>query len=254
MASVSTHHKVHSGYIHLHPLPLLHIQHEYNVETKWLPLLHLGLLFFNDPLFGVTFVIHKWYVTFIAEVLQAAFWAIILLFWLTALDSMVAETKSRAFQVYHFPKLVFALIFWGLFSFSHGWVVWHHMSSPYYSEDEELETEGVRDDQGVGIYGLVEYSLLLVMCAYCVWMGILTIRAIGTWRAMEHRLKLLCLFTLGMIFATLSSFFGFWLLHQNETGEGTAPLKFVTFTTMFNLYVGLLTVLCTPSEGSTKLK
>ena len=71
---------------------------------------------------------------------------------------------------------------------------------------------------------------------------------------MEQRLKLLCLFTVGMMVTTLASFFSFWLLHQNDTGEETAPLKFVTFTTLFNLYVGLLTVLCTPTDGATKIK
>jgi len=218
-------------------------------------ILHLGLLCFNDPLFGITFVFHQWYITFIAEFLQAGFWAIILLFWLTVLDSLATEQGSaRRFEAFHLPKLVFAFIFWLLFSFSHGWVAWHHMASPYYSEDEEGATETMRDDAGVGIYGMVEYSLLITMLIYALWLGQLSVKSLYNWGKLDQRLRLLCLFTAAMICMTMTAFFTFWKLHEGETGEETAPLKFVTFTTLFNLYVGLLTVLCTPSEGNQKIK
>jgi len=228
--------------------------HEYNVETKWLPFLHAGLLCFNDPLFGIAFVLHTWYVTFISELLQTAFWAILLLFWLSALDSMASEARQRSFEVLHLPKLVWAFLFWGTLSFSHGWVAWHHMQSPYYSEDEELSVESIRDDAGVGVYGLVEYALFGTVAAYVVWATVLALRAIVTLQKMDQRLRLLCLFTCGMMVATLAAFFNFWVLHKDSSHESTDPMRFVTFTSLFNVYIGLLTFLCTPAEGTVKLK
>merc|ERR1712136_500622 len=77
---------------------------DWTIEQKWTSMLLCLLLFYNDPVFPITFIVTSWIPGLADSVLQASFLSALLLFWLCIHHGLFSV--DRSFWMFYFPKLV----------------------------------------------------------------------------------------------------------------------------------------------------
>lgn len=220
---------------------------DWSIEQKWMSILLPLLLFYNDPIFPMTFLVNSWLPGMLDAVLQASFLCALLLFWLCMYHGL--RQNERRLLTFYFPKMVIVGMLWFSAITMATWQKINEVQDPTYSY--KLDTSH--------FYGFKVF--FFIACGvYLLYLVCLILRAYSELRAMPYfdmRLKFLTLLMLIVLAVSLTITvlrFGVGILEDNFVAELSTNYKnsaeFMSFYGLLNFYLYTMAYVYSPSKGT----
>jgi len=211
--------------------------HEWTFEQKWGAVLMFGLMAYDNPFYPLEIVAAGWFPIFLNRLLYASFLVLLLFFWLILFDGIRKEASERSFKSFYVLKLILLGLFWitGIVVFT--WVELHERDDPLYSAADELPG-----------YIFFQVFLLILLIVYIFWLIYATCRACGDIKTLPYlgvRIKFFGIFTLLVILTVVGGLIFGYGAKVNSAAE------FLSFLSLFNLYVYTLAFVYLPSQVVT---
>ncbi|XP_022290113.2 transmembrane protein 181-like isoform X1 [Crassostrea virginica] len=220
---------------------------DWSFEQRWITLLLPLLIFYNDPLFPLTFLVNSWVPGMFDAIFQASFLCALLLFWLCIYHG-VRQTDRRFFKFY-LPKLLVVGLIWISAVTIASWQEYNELQDPTYFY--RLDTTNFT---GFKIFFFVVGGLYLLYLLY------LLVRAYAELRSMPYfdlRLKFmtfLMLIVLSISIAITAMRFGSAALQDNFVAEISTnyenSIEFVAFYGLLNFYMYTMAFVYSPSKNA----
>lgn len=210
---------------------------DWSYEQKWIGLLLLMLMFFNNPLVSLRVLINSWLFVVLDILFLVNFLAMLLLFFLCEFDGLRKPALSRDFKGFYLPKVALVGLMWIILLAVLAWLQFHDLADPRYST--------VNDIPGFVFIRVVQMILIVT---YVFWLLFLSIRAYSERQNMPHvsqRLQVVGILTylvLGIVVIAL-------LVSALSTQESSAA-QFLAFHALFNLYIYVLAISFAPSSDA----
>lgn len=220
---------------------------DWSFEQRWITLLLPLLIFYNDPLFPLTFLVNSWVPGMFDAIFQASFLCALLLFWLCIYHGV--RQTDRRFMRFYLPKLVVVGLIWISAVTIASWQEYNELQDPTYFY--RLDTTNFT---GFKIFFFIVGGLYLLYLLY------LLVRAYAELRAMPYfdlRLKFmtfLMLVVLSISIAITAMKFGAAALQDNFVAEISTnyenSIEFVAFYGLLNFYMYTMAFVYSPSKNA----
>jgi len=202
---------------------------DWSFEQKAVLILLVGLIFYNDPLYGFTFLAKGWFFEFLNSVFETLFISLILLFWLVVIDKIRMDQLRIEPSILHVVQLivigVYAIMTLALFA----WSRIRASEDPVYSERGEITGLIVLFWLTSAIYGGVIIWLIVLV--------VMTIPVVNSKKYLMNRFMFVGVPTVICVFSVIVGIFTGTLGPFNRDSLGL-----VYFLTLYNMYVYLLVV------------
>ncbi|KAF2900002.1 hypothetical protein ILUMI_06195, partial [Ignelater luminosus] len=139
--------------------------YDWSIEQKWMSILLPLLLFYNNPIFPMMFLVNSWIPGMIDAIGQATFLCGLLLFWLCVYHGL--RQNERKFLSFYFPKIFIVGMLWFSAVVMATWEKCNELQDPTYNhavDTYNFYTLKVFFFTSAGIY--LVYLLLLLLRAY----------------------------------------------------------------------------------------
>ncbi|XP_071051074.1 transmembrane protein 181 [Onthophagus taurus] len=217
---------------------------DWSIEQKWMSILLFLLLFYNNPLFPMTFLINSWIPGMIDALSQATFLSALLLFWLCVYHGL--RQNERRILSFYFPKFFIVGVLWLCALIMATWEKCNELKDPTYSHINDA-----------GSY----YTLKVIFFTFCgiyiAYLLLLLLRAYSELRSMpffDMRLKFLTLLMLVVLSISLTITvlrFGIGVLEDNFVAQLSthynSSVQFMSFYGLLNFYVYAMTYVYSPN-------
>jgi len=210
---------------------------EWTFEQKWGAALLFALLAYDNPFYPLEIIASGFFPIFLNRILYASFIVLLLLFWLILFDGIRKEANQRDFKTFYLPKIILLILFWIAGVTVYTWAQLHQRSDPVYSSASELPG-----------YIFFEVALLIFLIIYIFWLVYATCRACGDIKTLPYlgiRIKFFGVFTLLVILTVVGALIFGYGSNLNSAAE------FLSFLSLFNLYVYVLAFVYLPSQIGT---
>jgi len=200
---------------------------DWSFEQKSVLFLLIALIFYNDPLYGFTFLAKGWFFEFLNSIYETLFISLLLLFWLVVIDKIRMDQLRLEPSILHIVQLIvigiYAILTLSLFA----WARIRASEDPVYSE------------RG-GITGLLVLFWLIsaIYGGIIIWLIVLvvmTIPVVNSKKYLMNRFVFIGVPTVICIASVIVGIFTGTLGPFNRNSLG-----FVYFLTLYNVYVFLL--------------
>ncbi|XP_032750634.1 transmembrane protein 181 isoform X3 [Rattus rattus] len=159
---------------------------DWGIEQKWMSVLLLLLLLYNDPFFPLSFLVNSWFPGMLDDFFQSLFLCALLLFWLCVYHGIRVQGERKCLTFY-LPKFFIVGLLW-LASVTLGiWQTFNELNDPMYQY--RVDTGNF---QGMKVFFMV------VAAVYILYLLFLIVRACSELRHMPYvdlRLKFLTALT-----------------------------------------------------------
>uniref|UniRef100_A0A8I6GKL8 Transmembrane protein 181 n=1 Tax=Rattus norvegicus TaxID=10116 RepID=A0A8I6GKL8_RAT len=227
---------------------------DWGIEQKWMSVLLLLLLLYNDPFFPLSFLVNSWFPGMLDDFFQSLFLCALLLFWLCVYHGIRVQV-SCLLNILLFPS---ALL---LTCFQHHPFRFNELNDPMYQY--RVDTGNF---QGMKVFFMV------VAAVYILYLLFLIVRACSELRHMPYvdlRLKFLTALTFVVLVISIVILylrFGAQVLQDNFVAELSAhyqnyilvlgnwafelPSEFLSFYGLLNFYLYTLAFVYSPSKNA----
>eukprot|EP01080_Neovahlkampfia_damariscottae_P012816 gene12816-7168_t len=205
----------------------------WKTEQKWVLILLVSLVFFNNPAYMFDYITTNWLMPTINILFTSTFIAVFILFVMVISHSIIVKPKERTFFFY-MPKFLMVGILWisivGLFMY----------------ERFNQTTDGAFEIGEVQFWKQI-MAILSVLIAICV--GTIFYYVIRAWgdqnisNEYSTKFKYFSLLTLLVTLATSFDYATFFLFNELN------PAQWLSFYPIFNFYSFILAILFLPSNG-----
>ncbi|XP_034939460.1 transmembrane protein 181 [Chelonus insularis] len=181
---------------------------DWSIEQKWISILLPLLIFYNNPLFPMIFLINSWIPGMLDAIMQTSFLCAILLFWLCIYHGL--RQNERKLSTFYLPKIVIVGCLWGAALTLATWLRCTELEDPTYNY--VLDTSNY--------YGFKVF-FFTIGGVYIVYLLFLILRAYSELRSMPYfdlRLKfltLLAMIVIGVCAIVTSRQFGAGVLEDS---------------------------------------
>ncbi|XP_065170507.1 transmembrane protein 181 [Atheta coriaria] len=220
---------------------------DWSIEQKWMSLLLPMLLFYNNPIFPLMFLVNSWLPGMYDAMAQATFLAALLLFWLCVYHGL--RQNERRFMVFYLPKLIVVGMLWFAAIILGTWERYNEMQDPTYSHIVDTNN-----------YYRLKVFFFVSGGIYITYLLLLLLRAYTELRSMpffDMRLKFLTLLMLVVLFISLiitALRFGFGVLEDNFVAQLSthynSSAQFMSFYGLLNFYVYAMAYVYAPGNKS----
>jgi hypothetical protein len=139
---------------------------DWAIEQRWIGVLLLGLLAYNNPFYALSVLMSGWFPVFLNQFLLSSFLFVLLLFWLVIFDAFRKKTPlARSYKRFYAPKVALMLVFWILAIAIYTWTQLYTSDDPGSALNE------------IPGYLVMYVVMLLVVLAYVCWLLFLIIKA-----------------------------------------------------------------------------
>ncbi|EFC46545.1 hypothetical protein NAEGRDRAFT_47789 [Naegleria gruberi] len=208
-------------------------------EQKWIGLLLIFLVLYNNPIFALIFTAGNWAFSFINIVFIISFVCFLMFVVLVFTDSLVIPQKDRSFLWFYIPKIVLVGI---LFVFV--------ITTFTYVRLQEQEDPGYNLGivQGLSSYQTLGIIVVLIMLVYIFVLIYYLMRVIEKHRMNllpkrnAWRSKVIWFLTITMVIGTIVEIFLYVF-----SKDWNSSAQFLSYFMFYSLYVWLITILYWPS-------
>ncbi|CAF3810708.1 unnamed protein product [Adineta steineri] len=220
---------------------------DWSLEQRWMIILLIFLVFYNDPFYPLTFLTNNSFPSILDGILQATFLCILLLFWLSVYHGI--RQNVRRFLPFYLPKLILVSLLW-IFSIVLSSVrIVQEYRDPMYN-------------MTIDITQFTTYRVMFYIIGifYILYLLFLIIRAFGELRNMPYfdvRLKfttvlMLCVVSISILITTLR--FGSGIIGENFVPELASRYKnsveFISFYSLINFYLYTMAYVYSPAKNA----
>lgn len=110
--------------------------HDWTIEQKWTCILLCLLLFYNDPIFPIKFIVTSWIPALVDSIVQVTFLSALLLFWLCVHHSLLCS--DRPFLAFYVPKFIICGALWIISVLIYCWQQYHEIADPTYQYKTDM--------------------------------------------------------------------------------------------------------------------
>uniref|UniRef100_A0ABK0LXP5 Transmembrane protein 181 n=1 Tax=Rattus norvegicus TaxID=10116 RepID=A0ABK0LXP5_RAT len=221
---------------------------DWGIEQKWMSVLLLLLLLYNDPFFPLSFLVNSWFPGMLDDFFQSLFLCALLLFWLCVYHGIRVQGERKCLTFY-LPKFFIVGLLW-LASVTLGiWQTFNELNDPMYQY--RVDTGNF---QGMKVFFMV------VAAVYILYLLFLIVRACSELRHMPYvdlRLKFLTALTFVVLVISIVILylrFGAQVLQDNFVAELSAhyqnSAEFLSFYGLLNFYLYTLAFVYSPSKNA----
>eukprot|EP00741_Cyanophora_paradoxa_P004224 tig00000789_g4102.t1 len=193
-------------------------------EQRWVGMLALACIAFNNPIFICDLLVDSWVFPFITNLFQVSFVACLMLVWLLVADSIMEDEAKRTFLSFYLPKLLLVSTIWVILISLFTLDMFHQISDPAYLAYTDFSA-----------FPYVVGALTVLMLIYLCWIAYLSFRIVGELRNIPQTptgFKFLCVLSLAVFIATALG------IYLNGIGPLIdSPAKFLSFLAVLNFYV-----------------
>jgi hypothetical protein len=207
--------------------------YEWHTEQKWIAILLISLIGYNNPLYIFQFFTFNWVYPFFNIIFRVTFICFMLLILLVTTQSMYIKPIDRTFFKFYIGKIALVGSLWYLLMMSFTWATFQ--GDPAFSFSEDSRSYKI-------LLGLV-VSLLI---SYGVTLLYYIIRIIGLWSKLPSKYTSKFGIVWGMTLFIVVVFFGI-LVILYLTNALKASVGFLAFQVVFNYYTFILAFLFLPS-------
>jgi len=209
---------------------------DWGFEQKWGAVLLFGLMAYDNPFYPLEILVRGWFPIFLNRLLYASFIVLLLFFWLVLFDGIRKESNQRPFKTFYLPKLILLGLLWiaGIVVFT--WSQLRQLQDPVYDTSSELPG-----------YIFFQVAMLILLVIYVFWLVYVVCRSCGDIKTLPYlgvRIKFFGVFTLLVILVVIGG-----LIFGLGVGVNSAA-QFLSFLSLFNLYVYTLAFVYLPSNAS----
>ncbi|XP_043270978.1 transmembrane protein 181 isoform X2 [Venturia canescens] len=104
---------------------------DWSIEQKWVSILLPLLIFYNNPMFPMTFLVNSWVPGMLDAILQTTFLCAILMFWLCVYHGL--RQNERRLLTFYLPKIVVVGSLWGAALTLATWLRCTELEDPTYN-------------------------------------------------------------------------------------------------------------------------
>ncbi|KAK4881924.1 hypothetical protein RN001_005243 [Aquatica leii] len=223
-----------------------YLMFDWSIEQKWLSVLLPLLIFYNDPVFPMIFLINSWIPGMIDAIGQTTFLCGLLLFWLCVYHGI--RQNERRFLSFYFPKLFIVAMLWIPPIIMATWEKCNELNDPTYNHMVDAHN----------FYNLKVFFFIAGVI-YLTYLSMLVLKAYTELRSMPFFDKRLKFLTLLMLFVLIISFiitglrFGVGILEDNFVAQlstkYSSSAHFMSFYGLLNLYVYTMAYVYSPDNG-----
>lgn len=217
------------------------------LEQRFMALLLPLLLLYNNPLFPMNFLTSSWLPGALDGFFQVTFLCSLLLFWICLYHGI--RVNERRFLPFYFPKFVIVGLLWlAAFTLS-TWKVSNSLHDPTYSTAVDSG-----NFLGVKVFFFIVGSVYVLYLLYLLVRAFAELRSLPYFDLRLRFLTLLGIFVLAVSVAVFVLRFGTSVLQDNFVAELSFTYKnsaeFLTFYSLLNLYVYLMSYVYSPSKNA----
>ncbi|KAI4457487.1 transmembrane protein [Holotrichia oblita] len=220
---------------------------DWSIEQKWMSILLPLLLFYNNPVFPMTFLINSWIPGMIDALAQATFLSALLLFWLCVYHGL--RQNERRLLTFYFPKFFIVGMLWISAVIMATWEKCNELTDPTYNHAVDTTH-----------YYTLKVFFFTFSGIYIVYLLLLLLRAYSELRSMpffDMRLKFLTLLMLVVLTISLTITilrFGIGVLEDNFVAQLSthynSSVQFMSFYGLLNFYIYAMAYVYSPNSRS----
>jgi len=207
-------------------------------EQKYVAVLLLALIGYNNPFYAMEILVDGWFPIFLNRLLYISFIALLLFFWIVMFDAIRLENDHLSFKKFFLPKMILLIVFWAIGITVLTWQQLHVVENPAYNS--------VNDVPG---FIFLEAFLLVMIIVYFIWLVYVVVKACNESKTLPYlgiRIKFFGAFSLAVVVAALIGIILGVALETNNSAE------FLSFISLFNLYIYTLAFVYLPGKSSTE--
>ncbi|KAJ6227973.1 transmembrane protein [Anaeramoeba flamelloides] len=210
----------------------------FTIEQKWISVLIVLLLLWNNPIWSTIILSHSGFVRFLDALFTSSFFVGIWGFWLCIIDGLRYKKEERTFKKFYLPKIIVLSIIYLTFLILYIWVQVHEIDDPEY--------EVANDIPG---FKVTRVFLWLFYVVYLLWIVYACVRAFHDVKNTNtnNAKRFYFFFTITLTVFIFSIFVvggNFVSKLRNTAGE------FLSTFTIFNVYILLLSIAYLPSSST----
>ena len=219
--------------------------HDWSMEQRWMCLLLVLLLFYNNPLFPITFTTFTLLAGVLDAVFQSTFLFFLLAFWLCALHGLRQTRRAWSFYL---PKFLMIFPMWLSALTMEITQEFNEVRDPTFSF--QINTAHYKRFQ------ILFFCLLLIYIGYVVFLIVKAFTELRSMQFIQTRLKFITSF-MGIIIvlcvSVVYSKFGFGVLEDNFIARFytsyDSVTQFLSFYALLNLYLYMMVYVYSPCGG-----
>ena len=216
---------------------------KWSTEQKWVCLLLLFLILYNNPVFGLIYV-GGFAFSFINIVFILSFICFLMFTILVFTDALIQPPKERTFLWFYLPKIVLVGLLWVFVITTFTYVRVQEQNDPGYS----LEiVSGLTSYQTLGIIVVLIMIVYIFALVYYLFRAIEKLRMNLLPQRNAWRSKVLWFFTIIMVIGTIVEIFLYVF-----SKDWNSPGQFLSYFMFYSLYVWVLSFLYWPSWSAVE--
>ncbi|KAG5675668.1 hypothetical protein PVAND_005555 [Polypedilum vanderplanki] len=220
-----------------------HPSSNWTIEQKFTYILLPLLIFYDNPLFPLMFLVNSWFVGMLDALFQSTFLCALLLFWISIYHAL--RQSDRKFLTFYLPKLIIITPIWICAFVLAVWEKLDEYRDPFWIHFY---------DGNYSSYITIFYTSIIVYMICLIYMMLSAYSDLRSMHYFDMRLKFLSLLMLFVIIitsiSTLSRFGFGTILLDNFVGQLATSYKssahFMCFYGMINFYVITITYVYSP--------
>merc|ERR1719259_849179 len=217
------------------------------LEQRFMALLLPLILLYNNPLFPLNCLTSSWLPGTLDGFFQVTFLCSLLLFWICLYHGI--RVNERRFLPFYLPKFIIVGLLWlAAFTLS-TWQVSNSLHDPTYSTAVDAA-----NFLGFKTFFFIVGSVYVLYLLYLLVRAFAELRSLPFFDLRLRFLTLLVIFVLAVSIAVFVLRFGSSVLQDNFVAELSFTYKnsaeFLTFYSLLNLYVYLMSYVYSPSKNA----
>lgn len=209
---------------------------DWTYEQRWTLLLLVSLVLYNNPLISLEVMVPSWFFTFLDTLFFATFFCLLLMFWLCQFDGIRKHRLERDARHFYIPKIALVGGMWVFMIATLTVTQIYDLSDFTFTSVADLP----------GYLAIQVIQLLLLLC-YIFWLMFVVIRAVAERSTSRFgtRIQVLGSVTAFVIIITVIG-----LIVNSVSTQMTNAAQFLSFFSLYNLYVYLLAICFMPPSGA----
>ncbi|KAL9649825.1 hypothetical protein ABK040_009638 [Willaertia magna] len=218
----------------------------WTTEQRWICLLLVCLILYNNPIFAFQFADGSWAFAFINILFILTFIAFLMFTILVFTHALIKSPNERSFVWFYLPKIVLVGALWLFVIITFTYVRVQEIENPGYSLNL---VSGLSSYQTLGIIVVLIMLLYIFVLIYYLYRAIEKLRMDLLPKRHAWRGKIIWFFTLIMVIGTIIEVFLYVF-----SRDWNSSAQFLSYFIFYSLYVWILAIFYLPSTQPVEEK